>query len=193
MGAIHPGWWRREGWQTAGVPMGLVLLGPSCTALDKAKYRIDGFQVPPITIRHSQVCIACNVNFFLMDSRDREENEHFLRHDEHDEKLRKRWPRRSVLLHTIFFILYVCFTAIVLISYPFNDSCSRVSTLCEHSSPSHHLQDSLIEPSSLERGASYTSQAAFYFLFGEPIRRPAQRRHRSSMDETARSYQPTRI
>lgn len=86
-----------------------------------------------------------------MDSRDREESEHFLQHNEDDEKLCKRWPRRALLLHTIFFVLYVSFTAIVLIAYPLNYSCSRVSTLCEHSLPSQHLQDSLIEPSSLER------------------------------------------
>ncbi|KAI0448079.1 hypothetical protein F4803DRAFT_558339 [Xylaria telfairii] len=70
-----------------------------------------------------------------MDSRDREENEHFLRHHEYDEKLCKRWPRRGLLLHTIFFILYVCFTAIVLIAYPLNYSCSRMSTLSWNGKP----------------------------------------------------------
>ncbi|KAI0855865.1 hypothetical protein F4860DRAFT_446445 [Xylaria cubensis] len=68
-----------------------------------------------------------------MDSRDREENKHFLRHNEDDERLYKRWPRRGLLLHTIFFILYVCFTAIVLIAYPLNYNCSRRFVLSSES------------------------------------------------------------
>ncbi|KAI4869228.1 hypothetical protein F4820DRAFT_464325 [Hypoxylon rubiginosum] len=65
-----------------------------------------------------------------MDGSDNEENEQFLQHhDDDDPSSCKHRPRRTLLLHTIFFILYVCFTAIVLFAYPLHSSIPRLNTL----------------------------------------------------------------
>lgn len=74
-----------------------------------------------------------------MDGSDNEENEHFLRHHDDDAALYKHWPRQTLLLHTIFFILYVCLTVVVLFAYPLHSSSARLNTLSEHSSPSLHF------------------------------------------------------
>ncbi|KAI1092134.1 hypothetical protein F5B19DRAFT_233864 [Rostrohypoxylon terebratum] len=67
-----------------------------------------------------------------MDGNDNDENEHFLKH--HDDgaiSSCKHQPRRTLLLHIAFFILYVCFTAIVLFTYPLHScgSGARLDTL----------------------------------------------------------------
>ncbi|KAI0886276.1 uncharacterized protein GGS22DRAFT_126826 [Annulohypoxylon maeteangense] len=77
-----------------------------------------------------------NINL-LMDGNDKEENEHFLQHhDDDDPSSRKYRPRRTLLLHIIFFILYVCFTAIVLFAYyPLHNSGIRMNTLTLNGEP----------------------------------------------------------
>lgn len=73
-----------------------------------------------------------------MDSSDSEENEHFLQHHDDEQSSCKHRPRRTLLLHIIFFILYVCFTAIVLFAYQSHssDGGTRLNTLSERSSSS---------------------------------------------------------
>ncbi|KAI1249472.1 hypothetical protein MGN70_009085 [Eutypa lata] len=70
-----------------------------------------------------------------MDSSDNGENEHFLRHHDDDAALYKNWPRQTLLLHTIFFILYVCLTVVVLFAYPLHSSSARLNTLILNGEP----------------------------------------------------------
>ncbi|XXH01579.1 hypothetical protein Hte_007939 [Hypoxylon texense] len=70
------------------------------------------------------------INHSLMDGIDYEENERFLRHhDDGDQSSFRHRPRQILLLHTIFFLLYVCFTAIVLFAYPFHSCSGPLNTL----------------------------------------------------------------
>ncbi|KAI0897595.1 hypothetical protein F4806DRAFT_407258 [Annulohypoxylon nitens] len=73
-----------------------------------------------------------------MDGSDSEENEHFLQHHDDDEQSScKHRPRRTLLLHIFFFILYVCFTAIVLFVYQSHssDGGTRLNTLTLNGEP----------------------------------------------------------
>ncbi|KAI1135016.1 hypothetical protein F5Y05DRAFT_421759 [Hypoxylon sp. FL0543] len=73
-----------------------------------------------------------NTNFLMDDS----ENEHFLQHHgDDDHSSRKHQPQRTLLLHVIFFILYVCFTAVVLFAYPLHSSGAGLNTLTLNGEP----------------------------------------------------------
>ncbi|KAK6074248.1 hypothetical protein SCUP234_08298 [Seiridium cupressi] len=64
-----------------------------------------------------------------MDGSDDGENKQFLLHHDDDARPCKHQPRQALLLHTVFFILYVCFTIIALFMYSLHSSTARMDTL----------------------------------------------------------------
>ncbi|KAH7316779.1 hypothetical protein B0I35DRAFT_263483 [Stachybotrys elegans] len=78
---------------------------------------------------YGRTYLNVTAKYSMMD-RSGEESEHFLPHGDNDKRPCKCRHRKTLLYHATFFLLYVCFTIIVLVTYPlFNKGSAPLNTI----------------------------------------------------------------